>query len=128
MSEIKHTPTPWKVVKNMSWEDVHGNTPTKDEKNLMGFVGGDGSRICWFGDSSNYYPTEGDEPNEANAAHIVKCVNMHDELVEALKEAGDVIESYHKSTGIDLGDASNMPFYKDTMNTIDETLQKAGAL
>jgi N-dimethylarginine dimethylaminohydrolase len=65
---------------------------------------------------------------EANAAHIVKCVNMHDELVEALKEAGDVIESYHKSTGIDLGDASNMPFYKDTMNTIDETLKKAGAL
>jgi hypothetical protein len=43
-------------------------------------------------------------------------------LVGALKEAGDVIESYHKNTGIDLGDASRMPFYKDTMVKIDAAL------
>jgi hypothetical protein len=43
-------------------------------------------------------------------------------LVGAMKEAGDVIESYHKNTGIDLGDASRMPFYKDTMVKIDATL------
>jgi hypothetical protein len=43
-------------------------------------------------------------------------------LVDAMKEAGDVIESYHKNTGIDLGDASQMPFYKDTMVKIDAAL------
>ena len=30
---------------------------------------------------------------EANAAHIVKCVNLHDELVEALKDAHPYITS-----------------------------------
>lgn len=48
-----------------------------------------------------------------------------EELVEALKLAGDVIESYHKSTGIDLGNASRMPFYKDTMGVIDAALAKS---
>ena len=42
---------------------------------------------------------------------------------EALKEAGDVIEAYHKTTGIDLGDASRMPFYADTMKKIDAALK-----
>jgi len=46
------------------------------------------------------------------------------ELVEALKEAGDVIECYHKNTGIDLGDASNMPFYSDTISKIDKALNR----
>ena len=45
-------------------------------------------------------------------------------LVEALKEAGDVIEAYHKNTGVDLGEASRMPFYADTMKKIDAALTK----
>lgn len=44
------------------------------------------------------------------------------EMREALKEAGDVIECYHLNTGIDLGDASRMPFYKDTMSKILKAL------
>jgi len=43
-------------------------------------------------------------------------------VVEALKEAGDVIESYYKNTRLDLGDVSRMPFYKDTIKLIDDTL------
>jgi hypothetical protein len=43
-------------------------------------------------------------------------------LVDALKEAGDVIESYHLTTGIDLGDASMMPFYDQTIMKIDLAL------
>lgn len=46
------------------------------------------------------------------------------ELIDALKEAGDVIECYHKNTGIDLGDASDMPFYSDTMLKIDTALKR----
>jgi len=40
----------------------------------------------------------------------------------ALREAGDVIQSYHSTTGIDLGDASRMPFYADTIAKIDAAL------
>ena len=47
-------------------------------------------------------------------------------LREVLKGAGDVIESYHKSTGVDLGDASRMPFYADTMSKIDAALAQKG--
>lgn len=45
-------------------------------------------------------------------------------LVDALKEAGDVIECYHKNTGIDLGAASMMPFYDDTMGKISAALKE----
>lgn len=34
------------------------------------------------------------ERMEANAAHIVKCVNNHDELVKALKEVTDQLEVF----------------------------------
>ena len=44
-------------------------------------------------------------------------------VVEALKMAGDVIECYHKNTGVDLGMASRMPFYKDTIDQIDAALK-----
>lgn len=44
------------------------------------------------------------------------------QLLEALREAGDVIQSYHATTGIDLGDASRMPFYRDTIARIDAVL------
>jgi hypothetical protein len=45
-------------------------------------------------------------------------------LRAALKEAGDVIECYHKNTGLDLGAASRMPFYADTMLKIDAALKE----
>ena len=46
------------------------------------------------------------------------------ELTEALKESGDVIQCYHLNTGIDLGDASAMPFYSNTMLKIDTALRR----
>ena len=54
-----------------------------------------------------------------------KRTDIETALIEALKEAGDVIQSYHKTTGIDLGDASNMPFYGETMKKIDNALKLA---
>lgn len=38
----------------------------------------------------------GEEEAKANAAFIVKAVNSHDELVEALKSVLDTIESYNQ--------------------------------
>lgn len=54
-------------------------------------------------------------------ADLLETVD-HSELVDALKLAGDYIECYHKSTGIDLGDASRMPFVKDVLAEIDAAL------
>lgn len=62
MTEVKHTPTPWEVVVAPS------GTPdiTDNKGNIVAAI---------FGGSA-----------EANDAHIVQCVNLHDELVEALRE------------------------------------------
>lgn len=62
-NETKHTPTPWDQLNNVfTMEDGYFSmiqTPDQCIANVF---------------------------DEADAAHIVKCVNMHDELVEALKE------------------------------------------
>ena len=61
----EHTPTPWKV----------------GAKHTIGFVSVEDDQSC--GMTIPFIDVYGTNP-EANAAHIVKCVNMHDELVEAL--------------------------------------------
>lgn len=92
-NETKHTPTPWKM------EDWHGDTQ---------IVGPQGSLICI---DTAYYPIA---PSEEDMAHIVKCVNMHDELVEALLRMKQWCED---EVGAEL-----------PCSSIDEALKKAGAL
>lgn len=100
MREVKHTPTPWKVYQC-------GGVQIGQE--------GTGEAICsMWGDKHE---------GEANAAHIVKCVNMHDELVGALKECAEAFnlhaEQYpHMVKGFTL----------DAFNAAYETIKKAGAL
>lgn len=56
---------------------------------------------------------------------IIKKINTKKDianLIDVLKEAGDVIECYHKNTGIDLGYSSRMPFYDETIRKIDDTI------
>jgi len=84
----EHTPTPWKVY-------LYGGVQIGQEDT--------GEAVCsMWGDK---------QEGEANAAHIVKCVNMHDELVEALRKCGMLLEH----GGFDL-------------EFIDSALKKAGAL
>ena len=78
----------------------------------------------------NYDRDEQIAKQDANARFIAAAPDLVRDLMaevkrsrEALKEAGDVIEAYHKTTGIDLGDASRMPFYADTMKKIDAALE-----
>lgn len=65
-NETKHTPTPWDQLNDVfTIEDGYFSmiqTPDQCIANVF---------------------------DEANAAHIVKCVNMHDELVEALEAAAN---------------------------------------
>lgn len=67
----EHTPTPWRA----DWRDIYDSN---------------GDKICTF---SEYNPQwEDDETfvrSEANASHIVRCVNSHDALVKALEDMVD---------------------------------------
>lgn len=85
----EHTPTPW-IVDTVTYGDIW---IVADKESWV-------PRICHIPDYS-----------EANAAHIVKCVNMHDELVEALKQAYAVCRAHD---------------YFDS--DIEDALKKAGAL
>lgn len=89
----EHTPTPWFIDEYKSVVDEKGQTISAN-----GF-----SLVMSYGDNQKFA--------RANAAHIVKCVNMHDELVEALKKCGMLLEH----GGFDL-------------EFIDSALKKAGAL
>lgn len=96
-NETKHTPIPWEVA--------------TDEDGRVAVIKG-----CSF--LTYAFPTDlGFETGspEANAAHIVKCVNMHDELVEALKEVHDWFMADDAHPGSMIGRAR-------------ETLKKSGAL
>lgn len=58
-----HTPTPWRV----------------DPKRALRVVAGEDDTVATTGQQGNMR-----DQWEANAAHIVLCVNSHDALVEAL--------------------------------------------
>lgn len=84
----EHTPTPWKVYQ-------YGGVQIGQEDT--------GEAVCsMWGDKKE---------GEANAAHIVKCVNMHDELVAVMSDIHDFL----KRSG-----------YDTTM--VKATLKKAGEL
>ena len=65
-----HTPTPWKVEGDCIWADHPGRMSLICDMRGQGRVPGDAA---------------------TNAAHIVHCVNVHDELLEALKLAQEFI-------------------------------------
>jgi len=75
MTEVKHTPGPWKIVRHMGF-GLEGVKETDDPECQMGFAGPNGERVCWFGQSADYYPTEGDEPSEADARLMVASPDL----------------------------------------------------
>jgi hypothetical protein len=64
-------------------------------------------------------------PSACARSTITKLRSQNELLVTALKEAGDVIECYYVNTGINLGDASMMPFYEDTIAKIARALKES---
>lgn len=68
MMSTQHTPTPWRYFKQGDSTRFHITATPK---------GSPGSRFTDFATV--------DISHEADAAHIVRCVNSHDALVEALE-------------------------------------------
>lgn len=65
---MSHTPTPWKLI---------------NEKTIVGL---DHPRQGYVADVNLHRSNDQQEPDgDANAAHIVRCVNSHDALIEALR-------------------------------------------
>ena len=72
MGKEKHTKTPWKVFYAKSNDDLIIGV---GEETGEGIIASNGS--FWGTDSEA----------KSNAEHVVKCVNAHDELLEALEDA-----------------------------------------
>ncbi len=70
MSE--HSPGPWR------WSDERAHVD--DQPALMD---ASGERVCWFGDSTQYYPTAGEPPSQADA----RLIEAAPELLAALRIA-----------------------------------------
>lgn len=75
MSEAR-TPGPW------IWKDE------MDFENLGGIAGANGEKVCSFGDSTQYYPTEGTVPSDVDKALILAAPDLL-EALNALVEPYD---------------------------------------
>lgn len=102
---MKHTPTPWSI----------GNDKYKRPTYIKGTVNGNYQRIC---QTLSTPSTNTSEQRIANAAHIVKCVNAHDGLVAALKQAYSAM-SRNKPNG----SYPDELFYSDTFDLLYKTLE-----
>lgn len=77
----KHTPTPWQIgYGDGIFGDVASWSAHMDDVECHEIVirsGREAVAIIYYGDT--------DGPSEANARHIVKAVNYHERLVDALR-------------------------------------------
>jgi len=71
---MSHTPTPWYINMEINGSNIAAVEPFKD------------IAVC-FSNSVPIPSTPTIEEGQANAAHIVLCVNSHDKLVAAVKAA-----------------------------------------
>ena len=91
----EHTPTPWVVDEDPLEDKGYQTLITMPGKN-----GFQGTSIAYV--NHNWNDAEHGERRiswaeaEANARHIVHCVNVHDDLVKALEELWDYARSLEK--------------------------------
>lgn len=105
MTEIPHTPTPWKVHDNGHYIEI---LPEEWSEGIP----------CSIGNVCSSYPSDKDQGLQmANAEHIVNCVNLHDQLIEAL---------YRLKTECEFDGVQNKAGYAHWIKMANEVLAKAG--
>ena len=105
MSKIKHTPTPWRLGRN-------------------------GTDYCvFFGDEKFVADCEASDTDEdrANAAFIVRAVNSHQALVDALKDAERAFEFIRFALVENLDEPERSAFWK-AVQLRDDIRSKLAAL
>lgn len=112
---MAHTPTPWLVTQSGACETLIRAEGPHGKKIASTFISS-------YGGTNRDSYIRGIKTNEANAAHIVKCVNAHDELVNALLAAQVVLKLYAAQLFGD-GSVDESP----VVRTIQRALTKAGA-
>lgn len=94
----EHFPTPWKIDPHsfsVYAADVPRGSPRVADMRGWGYLTGKGSGALGLSDD------EGIAAQKANAELIVKAVNNHETLLDALRFALEVMESYAFSSGND---------------------------
>jgi hypothetical protein len=105
MSEPKHTPGPWRWAN--PGEELGGyNTE------LSTLFGPDEIVVCNFGDSETYYPTEGEEPREADKMLIAAAPDLLDALEWAMDRIGYSKRTESNSTYCDQVDKARAAIAK----------------
>lgn len=90
-------------------------TPWEYRNRIIGVDAGGGDRLVIAKMSNDSFA-------DANAAHIVKCVNMHDEFLHSIRTAA----LYLISTGIDRKENEHEPEYQ-MLRDFKQLLAKAEA-
>jgi len=127
--KAEHTPTPWKVNKSYngfisgtmhSITEITAKLPEEADHDEFESEG-----ICVVITPHDTGYKKELPTREANANHIVKCVNMHDELVAALKECREYFDGCMDADyqGEETGYVPNEEMTKHIM--IEELLKKA---
>ena len=127
MTEAKHTPLPWTVSDYYEEEagpaiigadgypvaEVEDNSIMEDWPNILGLPKED----HWAQHPGKAYIERPKEEFQANADLIVRAVNNHDALMEALDEGMNVLA--------DIADEENFKGWNDTIATMSKVLAKA---
>ena len=104
---MKHTPGPWKVVeKDLTIRTDSYKLPQCGQGDYRGQIIASVDPEGWArGCREDVIPTM-----KANALHIVKCVNSHDELLESFKKITQIIggENCSPSEFVRLADSLNV--------------------
>lgn len=108
-----HTPAPWKVDESTVNQNPNFISISTDYPEAL--CNGQRSIAVMTGRKSR--EPEIHTANRANAAHIVLCVNAHDELVSALQQ---IIEKYE-------GDPDDLETMDLGVKIAESALKKAGA-
>lgn len=117
-TQVKHTPK--NISINEDWtNDKHTALPWKigeDQWTIEGKNWGN----CWITVAKPY--GENEQNRDANAQYIVKAVNCHEELVEALKRAIDIIDSQEVERALKMREED----YCNMLDDLNQALKKAG--